>query len=324
MVGIVLGHVKTSVYRGVDLPWSWSDFPVNTFLLPSFFIISGFLTRNSITESRMMFLKKKFEQLVVPAFLFIVLWSFHSGSGLIYCLSNVFKAGYWFTLILFVYFFLYVIISVIKISSSYKEVLLVIVGLLLLLSDCRHLKLLYDNHFWMSFFSFPMLKYFIYFVIGVLMRNHYSQFKSLIENKWFLTVLILCFIGTLLKWFHAPISFGIFEIKFRFIILGLGGSLIVWSLFSHHQDTILKNKIGKALVYLGTHTLDIYFLHYFFLQNDCSFLGHFFSNHPMPTIELFVSLIIAMMIISLSLIVSNIVRLSPTLAHWLLGVKRLN
>jgi hypothetical protein len=44
-----------------------------------------------------------------------------------------------------------------------------------------------------------------------------------------------------------------------------------------------------------------------------------FVEHPMPVIEATVSFILAGIIIAFSLVISNIIRLSPLLAHWLFG-----
>ena len=41
----------------------------------------------------------------------------------------------------------------------------------------------------------------------------------------------------------------------------------------------------------------------------------------MPVVEATVSLVIAGIIIAFSLVISNIIRLSPLLAHWLFGAK---
>jgi hypothetical protein len=46
-----------------------------------------------------------------------------------------------------------------------------------------------------------------------------------------------------------------------------------------------------------------------------------FVDHPMPVIEATVSFILAGIIIAFCLVISNIIRLSPLLAHWLFGAK---
>jgi len=81
------------------------------------------------------------------------------------------------------------------------------------------------------------------------------------------------------------------------------------------------SRVGRGLQYIGKLTLDIYLLHYYFLPRNMNVLGIFFKAPPNPTIEQFVSGIFALMVISLCLAVSSVVKLSPVLAHWLFGVK---
>lgn len=53
-----------------------------------------------------------------------------------------------------------------------------------------------------------------------------------------------------------------------------------------------------------------------------SYLKPVFRDHPMPALELFFSFTIALIVIALCLLVSNVFRLSPTLAYWLFDVKK--
>ena len=78
--------------------------------------------------------------------------------------------------------------------------------------------------------------------------------------------------------------------------------------------------VGGTLQYIGKRTLDVYLIHIFLLPYNLEFIS-VFKEHPMPVIEATVSLIIAGIIIAFSLVISNIIRLSPLLAHWLFGAK---
>ena len=81
--------------------------------------------------------------------------------------------------------------------------------------------------------------------------------------------------------------------------------------------------MGRWLQYVGQRTLDVYLLHFFFLPGNLEWLGRYVMGNGNPTVELFVSLVVAMMAIALCLLMGNIIRLSPLLAHWILGVKKL-
>ena len=72
--------------------------------------------------------------------------------------------------------------------------------------------------------------------------------------------------------------------------------------------------------YVGRRTLDSYLIHCFLLPR---YLSEFtlFKDYPRPIIEFAVSSLIAIIIIAMCLLISNIIRLSPTLAHFLFGAK---
>jgi len=78
---------------------------------------------------------------------------------------------------------------------------------------------------------------------------------------------------------------------------------------------VLKGKFVQLIV----PTVVFYLLHFFFLPGNLEWLGRYVMGNGNPTVELFVSLAIAIMVVSLCLLMSNIIRLSPLLAHWGLG-----
>lgn len=75
--------------------------------------------------------------------------------------------------------------------------------------------------------------------------------------------------------------------------------------------------------YVGRRTLDVYLIHYFLLPMNLTFMT-VFVDHPVPIVEAFFSSAISITIIAMCLLVSNIIRLSPLLAHWIFGAKQVN
>ena len=75
--------------------------------------------------------------------------------------------------------------------------------------------------------------------------------------------------------------------------------------------------------YVGRRTLDIYLIHFFLLPRALSEFT-LFKDYPMPILEFAASALIAIIIIALCLLISNVIRLSPTLAHFLFGAKTEN
>lgn len=72
--------------------------------------------------------------------------------------------------------------------------------------------------------------------------------------------------------------------------------------------------------FVGRRTLDIYVLHYFFPISTIE-IGKFFQVSINPVLEFFVNGFIAILVILICLIVSNVIRMSSFLRHHLFGVK---
>ena len=102
------------------------------------------------------------------------------------------------------------------------------------------------------------------------------------------------------------------------------GIILLMILFKDCENEVsLSTKKGYCLQYIGRHTLDIYFLHFFFLPYNMAFVGEWLEKNPNPLLEFCMSLTLALIVILCCLIVSKIIRLSPTLAYLLLGAKHI-
>ena len=89
----------------------------------------------------------------------------------------------------------------------------------------------------------------------------------------------------------------------------------------HRYTSWSEGRLGQVLQYVGRYTLDVYFIHYFLLPRQLTFVGDFFKAHPAPIVECCVTLLLTAAIVAVSLLVGKLVRLSPVTAHWLLGAK---
>ena len=79
--------------------------------------------------------------------------------------------------------------------------------------------------------------------------------------------------------------------------------------------------MGYCLQYIGRRTLDIYMIHYFLIPRKLYIVGEFFSENVNPLIEFFTTTAVALLIMVCCIVIGNIIRLSPQLAHFLLGAK---
>ena len=76
------------------------------------------------------------------------------------------------------------------------------------------------------------------------------------------------------------------------------------------------------MLIIGQRTLDIYLIHFFLLPVFLKDLvSDSLTSNPIPIIEMIISILISFIVIGGSLLISNIIRLSPFLAHWMFGAK---
>lgn len=142
------------------------------------------------------------------------------------------------------------------------------------------------------------------------------------DNQYILAICLVLFLVLQIYPFPHMIH-GKFVIKYlQYILSGLFGVIILFTFFRKNERQFTKStKIGSILQYIGKRTLDIYLLHYFFLPYHMIQFGDLLSLHSNKSVDVLIILIIALWIIAITLLVSNIIRLSPFLGHYLFGVK---
>lgn len=152
-------------------------------------------------------------------------------------------------------------------------------------------------------------------MIGTLTKKNFNTIERWLDGKWLLPCCILFF------FLEAPL-FDLLHIKIVGFPVSMAGLVIMFSFFRKKQDLFShKTRIGKVFQYVGRRTLDIYLIHYFLIPFNLCFVT-VFNRHPMPVIEATVSALISIIIISFCLLIGNIIRLSPFLAHWVFGAKK--
>jgi uncharacterized membrane protein YcfT len=103
----------------------------------------------------------------------------------------------------------------------------------------------------------------------------------------------------------------------------IAGIVIVFSFFRIHQKNFKKDKVvGRCLQYVGRRTLDIYLLHYLLIPFNLKEHFSFLVETPMPIIEFTITIVVTLIVVSGCLLFSKILRMSPTLAYLLFGVRK--
>ncbi len=316
---VVLEHVASMCWGIVGKGISVHDYLMQV-RMPMFFFISGFVLYKAgvVWDARhiVQFFKKKIPVQLISPFIFMAVFLHVNHTPLLDGLLDKYKAGYWFTLALLEFYVIYAVTRFAVRSRWYKP-LLVVIGLLLyyccwpsMTTGIQRV----DNV--MQLLSVHQLRFFIFFVAGALAREHFTTVERWLDSKWLLPVCIAFYL--LVNAFGDVLPVKVIPVR---LLLSLSGLVVLFAFFRNKSNVFSRETVlGRTMQYVGRRTLDIYLIHYFLVPMGLSCVT-VFTSHPVPVVEVFVSSAIALLIMAMSLLISNIIRLSPTLAHWLFGVK---
>ncbi len=289
--------------------------------MPLFFFVSGFLLDKPGVvwgiKDIVPFIRKKAKIQLVPTLFFMLVYCYLFDYGIISCLEHGMKFGYWFTITLFEFFLVYSLCKMMPVRFQYKA--LFVLSLMFLLIGRLQVK--FNFSFWDPL-QFCHLHYFVYFSFGAFVKSRFSSFTAFLEGKWF-PVVLLAFFGIAFLEIKSSFISELHGARFIFAFLGMAGICIIFNFFRKYEASFRQTTVlGRSLQYIGKRTLDVYLLHYFFLPRHLVMVGDFFKTNFNPSIEFVFSFLLALVVVGLSLVVSNIIRTSDILAHWLFGVKR--
>lgn len=294
------------------------------FRLPCFFFISGWLFYKPYEPTDFKpIVRKKFMVQIIPTFIFLLLLA---PPPLFFSRLGALKGGYWFTFALFEFFVIYLSTSLLLRKCRQRD------GLMLLMAfGISVTAFAYDVCYngidhqlgWLKdvlgALSFMTWRYYLFFFLGTLAKKHFKLFLCFTNKKSVIAIVITGFIAIALLP-HTDLA--ILEYT-RFAIGGILGMTTVFTFFRTFSSWFAKEKpIGNALQVIGTRTLDIYLLHYFFLPRFLLPIGERLNAVGSSVMELTVGLFLASIVTAICLLVSHIVRLSPFLAHYLFGAKK--
>ena len=243
------------------------------------------------------------------------------------------KGGYWFTFTLFEFFLIYMLS--IRYCGRWSRLLAlaVSIGSFCFGSYQNHLRLMAPDHSLLSsfldmagFMGIRVWQYYLFFYIGTLVRRYFDAFIKMINKPWVFVLLIVAFFAIAST--DHPVS-AVLEYM-RFNLGGISGMLMVFTAFRflyspilHHPSpfSTILHQASSFLKFVGTRTLDIYLLHYFFLPRFLLAYSPQFHAHN-SALQFLAIMSIALIVLLLSLLVSYIIRLSPFLGHYLFGAKQ--
>ena len=353
MLLVVYSHIQFFGY------YTTSDFNLCfvRFRMPLFFFVSGWVLykesrRWDFTTSKL-FIIKKFKVQIISTLIFFSLYIYLFDLNL-YNAFDTAKSGYWFTYTLFFYFLFYitsVYITHFKNNPIFEDIVVALIALMVM--ACNYVAIIDQNPIHQRIYGIigiPQWKYYIFFCFGVFVKKYFNQFVSATDNAMAMAVIIVSFFILLAfnQFFtdHLPSFYTV-----SYFLYGFLGITILYTVFRKNEEWFATNQnisrwmqyigrhtldiyllhyfflprnlqnISRWMQYIGRHTLDIYLLHYFFLPRNLQMIGSFINNHPNPTIELFFSSTLALMVIGICLLVSKVLCTSPILANVLFGKK---
>lgn len=299
------------------------------FRMPLFFFISGFVlykdeTRWTAGHIARFLIIKKFPVQIVTMLIFLLIYLKLNQIGVMEGIYSDSKLGYWFTFVLFIYFCIYSVcryfLDLFGCKGILADVCLLSIGFLV-----------YVLFFVKSVFaSLPIDRdvkdllsmchwgYYFYFVIGTLFKKYYAKIQEILDNKPVLTICLVIFFGFNL-FYDEMIST---HSNILLLLTAITGIVIVFSFFRLHQTSLTKETvIGRTLQYIGRRTLDVYLLHYLLLPLNLKVYTTFLTEHPMPLLEISLTIIISLIVVAGCLLISRILCMSHTLSYLLFGVK---
>lgn len=320
MVLVVYHHIQFYSTQLTDA------FTFNTifklFRMPLFFFISGFILYKATTiwdlKDSVRFINKKIVVQLIPTFFFIILDSFCFDVPIKEMIFDSMKGGYWFTFTLFEFFIIYVTTQLFIHSTNltkYENFILIFSGLIVYIV-CNRRFINYINEDLISFFSISNWHLYIFFLFGCIVKKYFTQFKILLDSKYFIPFIQISFIFACLVYIkYDYISFFIGK------YIPISGIIIVFAFFRNYEFHLSSKKsIGRILQFIGKRTLDIYLIHYFLLPRNLTSLKNYLGDSN-PLLEFSISMFLALLVVGACLIISSIFRTSPILGHYLFGVK---
>lgn len=307
---VVLGH--TFMFNGLSplsgeiestLPCIWFNI-IYYFHMPLFFFISGYFLSDSPQDLKSVSYQiwEKFKRLFIPFIVCSFLLAMWKGYT------------YWFLKTLFTFFLICTPLSYIR----YKFNCNIVVSLLyfVLISAFG---IIASKTPILNFIIDFRIEFFIFFVLGFL--NKKTNYMRFVSNELSAIFIIIAF-----AWAYIDNSDVYHSIAINYFV-GFLIILVLWNTFSKMNE---ENRIMKLLSYLGTNTLEIYILHFYF-GIKLPMISHYFTENIMSTdkstmvtslaMEVVVFSIIALCMTFLSLLVAKALKTNKYISLVLFGRK---
>lgn len=334
---VVMGHVVALCVREIDRCTMFKL--IGQVHMPLFFFISGWFSFKALPTGKIKIpsVPQRALQLLLPMVVVSTVWIYYfpySGlqspfnstfNGL---WSDLYKNGYWFTLVLFQIMVIYAVTVPVfeKIKSMVLQIIFIAVATAVLYAIQITMP---DKAAMYSSFSL-VVTYFPVFCFGVVAARNRDWFFAMTENNAIVTISILAcaFTVYILGWYWEFPDFIQNNIRLVIIIFHVCLAIVAIAIARPYcervfsgQSTNLNLANARFWQYLGKNSLTIYLLHYFFLfplGNIRDFLtGINLGFAPM----VFITAAVALSVIAMVLLVNIVISKSPLLSMILTGAR---
>lgn len=257
---------------------------VETFMLPIFFFITGYLSykdRFSSGQTNRLIFKRAimllYPTVVICSIFFICLHGMHGDSSIISVPFNPYKGGYWYTIVAFEMYLLYALIA----NYTKKSALIVNLSYLFISIICvliaPKITISHQNYFERLFSTMMVVQYLPSFLVGVLTRIYIKQCL-----KWKYIVIIFC----------IYILLFLFDLEYARQLQFISSSFSIFLIFIKVESIIsINNFISRFMVMIGKYTLQIYLFHYYIISlivrcYPTTDYYDFFMEHPFFTLSI--------------------------------------
>lgn len=301
MLLVVYSHLGASI----NLPSIFCNDVFQSFNLPLFFFLSGFLSF-SVSAPPYLFVKVKKRLLgqllptVVLGFVFVTLMC---GGDYEWALYHKSKAGYWFTIVAFEIYIIYSLITYLLDEFSFsiktKAIVYCVAAIAALPLSFVMGKTGFNNTPVSGLFSLvSVVSYIPFFLFGVITKMYNEKFTKIVENSWAISIVIVAFA-------ILQVVGKIYGVQIKLVFYGVAGIMLLYMIFHNFRDFFsCRTMIGKSLSYIGKRTLPIYLTHYFLLsgvapqivtpviQNNCGWIVGFICYTTLSLVIIGVCLLI--------------------------------
>lgn len=298
ILAVISGHLPFYCYYGWNLepnPSSLTAF-VSLFHMPLFMLLSGLVTN----VQRFSLAKKT--KLLIPFFVFGLLFTYTMGSGnAVYFMTNEAKGGYWFLWVLPLYFVLLYVIR--KLHLPFIGGAFVVQALLLALHFyLRRTEVgttLSTDHLWALW---P------FFSLGIFLKN--KEWQHWHGNRLIPVFAILSLVS--LTTLNKIGGGNEILLKACTTLAGLPLCLFFLFLFVRLEQQYkgktskVKNMLKRTGTLIGTSTLQIYVIHYFLIMPfNLKMFGNYMIENNLVALEYLISPLLSVMIAILCVYISK-------------------